>query len=44
VNPGIQLRISELFERAPLIGAGVSWKQKDLPETKPPKREPTSVA
>jgi glucokinase len=44
VDTGIQLRVSELFERAPLIGAGVSWTQKDTEETKPPKREPTSVA
>jgi hypothetical protein len=40
----MQLRVSELFERAPLIGAGVSWKQRDMAETNPPKREPTSVA
>lgn len=25
-DPAIQLRISDLFERAPLIGAGMSWK------------------
>ena len=44
VDTGMQLRVSELFERAPLIGAGVSWKQKEMAETKPSKREPTSVA
>jgi glucokinase len=43
-DTGMQLRVSELFERAPLIGAGVSWKQRDMAETNPPKREPTSVA
>jgi glucokinase len=26
----IQLRVSDLFERAPLIGAGISWTQKNM--------------
>jgi glucokinase len=42
-EPGVQLRISDLFERAPLIGAGVSWKLSNSgePLRKP---EPNGVA
>ena len=29
-HPGIQLRVSDLFERAPLIGAGVRWMRNNL--------------
>lgn len=32
----IPLKISELFDRAPLIGAGVGWMQKYMPERIPP--------
>jgi glucokinase len=28
----IPLKISELFDRAPLVGAGVAWMQKHMPE------------
>jgi glucokinase len=28
-SPAIQLRVSKLFERAPLIGAGVSWSENN---------------
>ncbi len=43
-DSNIQLRVSDLVERAPLIGAGVSWKQKYMAGRKQPKREPTGVA
>ena len=29
-DPGVHLQVSNLFERAPLIGAGVSWKWNHL--------------
>jgi glucokinase len=31
-DPGIQLRVSDLFDRAPLIGAGVSWRSNYMTE------------
>jgi glucokinase len=39
----VQLRVSDLFERAPLIGAGVSWQQKDVAGRRQPEREPTGI-
>jgi glucokinase len=40
----VQLRVSNLFERAPLIGAGVSWKQKYVNGKEPRQFEQSSVA
>jgi glucokinase len=42
-NPAIQLRVSNLFERAPLIGAGVSWKS-NYQTIIAPKPQPSRVA
>jgi glucokinase len=33
VDLSIQLRVSSLFERAPLVGAGISWQRKYLPDS-----------
>lgn len=41
-DPAIQLRISDLFERAPLIGAGVSWVSYVNSQSQKP--EPSKVA
>jgi glucokinase len=40
----IQLRVSDLFERAPLIGAGVSWTQKYMNGKEQHELEQNSVA
>jgi glucokinase len=41
-DPAIQLRVSDLFERAPLIGAGVSW-MRNHSDPKSLKPEPRTV-
>jgi len=41
-DPSIQLRVSDLFERAPLIGAGVSWNRNNA-ERKSHRPEPRTV-
>jgi predicted NBD/HSP70 family sugar kinase len=42
-DPAIQLRVSDLFERAPLIGAGLSWKF-NCTNGRPQKPEPSRIA
>ena len=42
-DPAIQLRVSDLFDRAPLIGAGVSWKFNFV-HGQPPEPEPSGIA
>lgn len=41
-DPSVQLLISTLFERAPLIGAGISWKLKHCSQA--PEAQPSGIA
>jgi glucokinase len=40
----VRVCISSLFERAPLIGAGISWQRKFSPESMFPNHQPSNLA